>query len=1834
MKKIYLLFTFALVFLSVHNIFGQCAGQFYFNLSITKAACLNNYPPGSQASGQVKVNIYSSNGQRGPYTVYWTNIGGGSGSTSTSFSYTGVQYMNVPGASSPYQQNLTVRVTDKYGCWHEEKIHVTHLTLVANIQTSPQTICQGQSITLQGTETNHPGASGFDYQWSSGYPSYNSGSGKNWTVSPSETTTYKFKVVGGGPSGAACYSKEKTVKITVVPKPTISISSNPNTTTPCEGSSMTLYASGGSSYSWSGGGTYGSGSSKTITVPSSTTTITVSSGSGSCSSSKSITIYPKKKPNAASISPSSSSVCSGGSVSLSASASNATSYSWSGLGASGGGSSKNIYPNNSGYVYVTPSNDCGSGSQGSAYITVNPTPNAVYVSPSSTSICQGQSVTLSASGGTGSYSWSGAGTSGNGGSKTVYQSGTVTVTSSNSCGSKSATAYISVKQNVPAVSLTANGQSGSISICSGQSVTLSASGGTGSYSWSGPGVSGSGSSKSVNQSGTYSISSSGGNYCGSQSASITVTFKQAPTVNVTANGSSSITICPNQTVNLVASGATSYSWNQGLGSGASKTVTPSNTTTYTVTGTTNGCQGTPKSITVNVNSSQLNVQLQANPSNTICNGESVNLIASGADSYTWNNGLSAGASHTVSPTSTTTYTVTGEDANGCKGTKNATITVNNKPTVNIPQGNSTICQGASIELTATGASTYTWSGGGETKVGSTVTMKPTATGATIYTVEGVDANGCKNTSQVTITVNPSTLQVEISADKTGICEGESVELTRTGNASTYVWSGGGLSSNQSTKTVSPTTTTTYRLTGTSADGICEIYDEVTITVTPIPSTWSFGIMPNGPICSGEAVTLNAIGTGLDFTYTSGVSGAGGNKTDYPTNTTSAPIDINYTVYATKDGCNSDPKTHTMTVRPRPTVNDIDATKLAICSGETVKLTGSGTATNYTWSGGGLSGSELVKNVSPTQNTTYKLVGVNTYGCKDSSEVTINVTPLPTVDIIVSLEEICPNEEITLTASGADSYTWTAGITGTGNQRTDKPSTPGTVIYKVKGTKNGCESSEATKTVIVRPEPDFTVSSDNKNICNGESTEIKIIGLANYTYTTTEGTITGTGIQRKMNVSPTSTTVYTIEATNTYGCKAQEPITITVTPKPIITLQAEEESVCLGETIELNVSGDVDSYTWTAGITGSGDYRTDTPTSTGTYTYKVKGTKNSCVSDEKSVTVKVNPSPEFTLSADPQEYCADPSKTVALTIEGQVGYTYVITGGPLQGPLAGSSKKRIQLLKPTQTTVYYVEGTNLQGCKVIEPITITVNDIPDTDFSGDNMVCVGETIELTPNEFGGTWTSLSPSRASIDQSGELTGVSTANSGSSTVTVKYEITKNGCTNFSTKQIQVKAKPQLSVPTPSITHVKCYGESTGSAKVNVTKGKTPYTYDWGTSSSSTTNTANDLSQGEHTVIVTDDNGCASEVKININQPNNKLTAEIKTTDVTQIKCYNGKATAKITASGGTAPYKYSWDNGATYSTNDTNNDLTDGTYNVKVKDDNDCQATTQVTINNAPNQLSVNISSYTDVICLGTNDGTATAIVTGGIQPYTYLWDDANAQSTETAVNLTAGTYVLTVQDANNCKATKNVVITETVPPTLNVSTPISCDNNFYTVNATSNGTITTSNGKVENGKVTEIPLGTNPVITATIGQCSVSAIIIGLTTCPDPSNCTLPNLQTSKGVCDDPNDATYSVAFSVSPAQTVIVSAGTLNGNIVKNIPINTNITITAGSGDCQVSVTRTSPKNCTDPCTNGTLISVNTPVCQNGTYDINFASVSGVTVEITPNVGTVGTNSITGIPRHK
>jgi len=729
-----------------------------------------------------------------------------------------------------------------------------------------------------------------------------------------------------------------------------------------------------------------------------------------------------------------------------------------------------------------------------------------------TAICSGNSTPLTATGGS-SYSWApAAGLSCTNcanptASPTVTTMYTVTITTG--CGTAKDSVLVTVN-SVAGATISAAPSA----VCSGTSSTLTANGGT-TYSWN-TGATTSSISVTPASTTTYTVHITKSGCTKDTTATVTVN----PIPKATFTGAT--TICAGNSTALTVSGGTTYSWSPSTGLSCTTctnpTASPTVTTIYSVQVTKAGCT-LDTTITINVNAKP--VVTVTPPSPGICSGGNVSLTAGGASTYTWATGTGLTctncANPTASPASTITYTVIGTSAAGCADTTTVTVTVGAKLTASI-SGKDTICSGNSTTLTASGGSTYAWSNG---STNASITVSPASTAS--YTVT-VSNGGCPPAKDsVTVKVNPTPVP-GITSSANPICAGSSATLNASGGA-TYSWNTGATTSSI---TVTPASTTSYTV--AVSNGTCTKDTNITVTVNPVPVPT---ITPPATVCSGKTVSITAGGgTSYSWSPSTGLS-----------STTSATVGATpastttYTVSVSNGSCSKDTMV-TITVNPSPTV--AISGNNAICVGDSSVLTGSGAAT-YVWNTGATTTTITVK---PATTTTYTIVGKNAGGCADSITYTVNVgtKPTPTVS---GTQTICDGSSTTISASGGTSYTWSpsAGLSSTSSSTpTASPSV--TTNYVVSVSNGGCSVKDSVL-VIVKPAAAGSACC-NATITSGQSTTLSITGGgAGNTYNWTPAAGLSCTACPNPEATPTTTTTYYVDITDTDGCTRRDSVIIIV-----------------------------------------------------------------------------------------------------------------------------------------------------------------------------------------------------------------------------------------------------------------------------------------------------------------------------------------------------------------------------------------------------------------------------------------------------------------------------------------------------------------------------------------------------------------------------------------------------------------------------------------------------------------------------------------------------------------
>ncbi|MCX7862479.1 MAG: gliding motility-associated C-terminal domain-containing protein [Bacteroidales bacterium] len=655
--------------------------------------------------------------------------------------------------------------------------------------------------------------------------------------------------------------------------------------------------------------------------------------------------------------------------------------------------------------------------------------------------------------------------------------------------------------------------------------------------------------------------------------------------------------------------------------------------------------------------------------------------------------------------------------------------------------------------------------------------------------------------------------------------------------------------------------------------------------TPVVS-----ITPTNPtICQGQSVTLTASG-----------SNGSGPVTSWSWNTgqTTASINVSpsstttYTVTGTVGSCPSQPVQVTVTVNPVPSVSISGNNN--ICQGQSTTLTATGGGT-YTWSNGVTGPTNIV---NPSSTTTYTVTVTNTYNCTNTASVQVTVNPLPNASIN-GPSSVCSGQNVSLTASGGDTYLWNNGSTA--NPLNLNPTSSATYSVTVTNSSTGC-SSTASHSITVNPNPIVAIAGDTI-ICEGYSTTLTASGGNSYIWSNgaTTPSITVT--------PPLGTSIYTVTVTNTStSCYTVRNVTVQVVSAPNASISGNN-AICPGQSTTLTASGGT-TYLWSTGNTTASIQVS--PTSTTTYTVSVYA--GTCFSTA-SIQVIVHTPPTVSVTGQNVScFNGNNGSATASVTAGNPPYNYLWNNGQTSSTINNLTNG-----------TYSVTVTDGNGCTGTAQTTITQPQAISATYIVSHVSCFGGnngTISLTTS--GGTapysfaWSNGASSSTNTNLS----------VGSYTVTITDA---NNCSHIVQNiNINQPASP-LSIVTDSVRHVSCFGENNGFIMVHGIGGTAPYQYTW--SNNANTNSIAFLTAGIYRVTVTDANGCSDIDTIVINQP----PAIVVHSQITNASCNYGKdGKIELEVTGGVSPYTYAWSNNVTQP---INQNIGSGNYFVTITDNTNC-------------------------------------------------------------------------------------------------------------------------------------------------------------------------------------------------------------------------------------------------------------------------------------------------------
>ena len=1225
-------------------------------------------------------------------------------------------------------------------------------------------------------------------------------------------------------------------------------------------------------------------------------------------------------------------------------------------------------------------------------------------------------------------------------------------------------------------------------ICAGASVDLNgyAVGGKPNYTYNWSHSLGSGQNKTVTPTSTttYTVTITDANNCTATDA-VTITVSPKPNVNAGVDAA----ICPGQSLIITASATSgtspyTYSWNNGLGNGASKTVNPASTTTYIVTVTdSKGCTATDD-IVVTVGG---NINLTATGAE-ICLGTTgqISATASGGQTpytYSWSDALGNGATKNVSPTATKTYTVTATDSNGCSKTATATVIVNPKPTIsaNAPD----VCAGSTLNITSTPSGgtpgySYTWSGPSSFAASTQNISRPNATTAMsgTYSVTVTDSKGCTGTTSVNALVKPAPT-VDIGPDKT-ICTGDELVINSTvtgipncGTPGTYrcenpIANSGGYITNLSTAAICGDNAGAKLWTqggqGTSF---------ITLDMgSNVPSGTQICVRVKLEHCSNTSSSVADMRILTSTSATTGFTNVIASRT------------FSHTSYQTY--C------YTLTNSVRYVrVQDNGKCSMRLDYLEYTTPNTFNNSITYSWSGPGIIGSASGTSITVNQSGTYVLSVTDCTGCVATDDVVINIHN--NVQANVDDAEICAGQSVTLTANtvAGATYEWTeAGnntVISTAQSITVSPTS--TTSYIVTIRVNGCEDSDDA-TVIVHPNPVLNLSASPQFICYGTSTTITASasgGTAPYTFIWNQGL--GSGSEKTVN--PTTNTTYAVTVTDSKGCTATGSITITVNPE--LNLTVNDAQICVGASAQLTAStsgGQAPyAYSWSNGL-GSGAVKNVSPLLTTTYLVTVTDASGCTKTANATVTILERPvasavnngpvtcaKPTVILTASPASgvtyLWSNLATTQTINVSSAGTYTVTVTSlsngctstasttvvEDLQPPVAnagadvtvncfnpsatltatgggtylwstGETTASITV-NPELTTTYTVTVTANNGCTDTDAVQVTANKAkPSASISATGNNCITQNAQLFGNANGGTGPYTYNWSGPNGFNSQLQNPFITDNGTYILTVTDV---NGCTDTESIVIFSEFIPVVVVVTTEI----CKGET---VTLNASGG---VSYQWDANANNATTASVQVSPlvtTTYIVTVTSANGCVSTASVLITVYDNPV---INSLDVIQnTSCNNQNNTGSITVNatghpGLTLQYRI---NGGTWQLSNFFGNLGNGIYNVEVSYTTRLclSLPAQTTIFSQPNLVLVAEDDKT--VCPNTTF-TLTANANGGTPPYTYLWSNTSTGATITVNGgiSNATTFIVTVTDNKGCTATDDVLVSIIPPPVTSISGP---------------------------------------------------------------------------------------------------------------------------------------------------------------------------------------------------
>jgi gliding motility-associated-like protein/fimbrial isopeptide formation D2 family protein/uncharacterized repeat protein (TIGR01451 family) len=993
-------------------------------------------------------------------------------------------------------------------------------------------------------------------------------------------------------------------------------------------------------------------------------------------------------------------------------------------------------------------------------------------------------------------------------------------------------------------------------------------------------------------------------------------------------------------------------------------------------------------------------------------------------------------------------------------------------TPNINPGDTTICEGTSIQFSTTSIeNTYTWTGpnGFTANSATTPLISPvTLADAGRYTLFTTNSQGCNSdpiSSNLMVTPRPAQPSL---GNNTPICSNENIVFTSSVSATTYHW----LSPNgQDTVTTTNTlilepsnpfyTAGNWTLTVSDANGCASEASNITTVIingTPVAPITS----NSGPICEGDAVTLmvNTVSNGAytwysDATLTNLVA-----STQNPVinGLLAANSPDTFYVQVSSNGCLSDTGFTVVEINANPATVVPNYTPL--CSGDTIFLFSNATASIYNWTGpnGFVSNLEnpFIANSANSNAGSYTLSVTDANGCSNSGIVQVAVDERPATPSITSNTPVCAGDNIVLnvaTYTGTTvQYTWSTPIglitTGVPSLNVNNTTSADSGIYSVVVAVDGCISLADSINVIINSNPTAPNVPANFAVCEGDGITLSTTTNANvYNWTGPNGFASSS--PNPPVISPATAAnagTYSLVIQDFNGCTSPVSSTVvTINPAPAQPAMTTNAAICMGDNLVLSTSSIATSYIWTAPNGADTTTTTSTVTISSTSSLYQSGNWNLVVVDASGCSssasvpsnVVINTVPVTASAGNNGPVCS--GSTVPLSAGSVSGASYAwYTDAATSNQFSSLQNPRVTNI--TSDSTFYLLVT-INGCtSALDSTTVTVHPLTTAPaLPADFAVCEGDNITLSTSTVASTYNWSGPNGFTSTQQNPvvINNATISNGGVYTLSI---VDANGCSSADTS-VTVTVNPAPAQPAVSTNATICTGDN-----LVLSTSSVATSYVWtapnGADTTTTTNTVTILptsslyQSGNWSLVVVDANGCSSSASV----PSNVV---INTIPVTASAGNNGPvcsgSNAQLSA-GSVSGASYAW-----YTDAATTNQFSTLQNPMLTSITSNSTFYLLVTINGCTSALDSTIVTVHPLtvapalpanftVCEGDNITLSTSTVAS-----IYNWSGPNGftstQQNPVVINNAAlsngGIYTLSTVDANGCSSA-DTSVTVTVNP----------------------------------------------------------------------------------------------------------------------------------------------------------------------------------------------------------